>query len=475
MTEAAISLPKRVLKNFLSLSFGEVIARALSFLAVAYLARILGAEGFGALGFASAILVFFIIFVQNGFDTLGIREIAKGIADVKLYVQNIITIKLILSVISYGLLFIFVYFIPQPVKIKKIILLYGLTLFTFTFTLNWVFLGLERMQISAAGVIITQLVYVAGIFLFIKHQDQLLQVPIIKVSAEIVTLLFYLALFRKSFGMIQFRFNFPLWKRIFTEAFPIAFSAIVTGINYNFDLVMLGFMKGAAVVGWYNASYKVVLFILGIVTLYHLGVFPIMSRYYDQQRSDFENLASNSIRVTIIIALPIGIFGTLLAEPVMDIIYGNQYHNGIIPFQVLIWAIAIIIVRTNYKIILITANRQKDYMWLVIYASIINIVLNLILIPPFSLVGAAIATSISEATLLIMVYRKVSKSVIQIPFLSHLIKPAVSAIIMGLPLYLLSIKETNLFIAVFIGMGIYLSSLILLKTFSLKEIQFLYK
>lgn len=476
MTESAIPLPKKILKNFLSLSSGEVIAKALSFFAVAYLARVLKAEGFGTLGFANAVLFFFVFFVHTGIDTFGIREVARDVTGIKVYVNNIITVKLLFSFFAYACLIIFVYFIPQPIQVKKILLIYGLTLFTYTFTLNWVFLGMERMHLIAFCGIIIQLVYASGVFLFIKNQNQILHVPVIQISAEVITLLVYFTVFFKSFGLIRFRLDIPFCKRICVESLPIAFSAIMMGINYNFDLVMLGFIKGREAVGWYNAAYKVVLLILTMVTLYHVCLFPAISQCYKRKKSDIAGLVRNSLRVTTIFALPIGIGGTILAAPIMDIIYGDQYKNGIIPFQLLIWAIVIMIIRANYKITLIAFDRQKDYMMTAIYAALINIILNLILIPRFSLIGAAIATLCAEAVFLIMVYVNMSESVVRIPFLNHLVKPTISAIVMGLALYLsFFTKDINLFMTLFIGMCTYFLALILLKGISLQEIEVFYR
>lgn len=473
-TMAANASPiQKIIGNLFSLSFGEIVARGLSFLAVSYLARTLGAEGFGLLSFAIVFLSFFVLFTQSGLDTYGVREISKDRDNFKLYAQNIVAVKLIISILAYACLAAIVSFNPQLGEMRGILLIYGLSLFTLSFTLNWVFLGLEKMHVTAVGGVITQLIYVSGVFLFIHGTAQIMQVPAIQVGAEAVVLIFYLVVFFKAFGSMRLQFDLSLWKKMLIVSIPLSLSAIMMGINYNFDLLMLGFLQGAEVVGWYSAAYKVVLLILGMVTLFHLGIFPTIAQYFERSKREFEELIKNTLKATVMLALPIGIIGTLFAPLIIGLIYGSGYENAIVPLQILIWAIVVIIIRTNYKLVLVVADKQKQYLQLIFIASLVNIGLNLLLIPRISLIGAAIATLISETVFLFLIHLYTGRTVINIPagFLLRLLIPG---IIMGMAAILLVLTTTNPFIALAGSLACFLLSLLLFRAITFQQVEWIY-
>ena len=73
-------------------------------------------------------------------------------------------------------------------------------------------------------------------------------------------------------------------------AFTIGFSLAMGLLNYNFDAVLLGFLKGPTVVGWYNAAYKLLLVGLSVALAYFAGLFPALSRLYVENREEFRLL-----------------------------------------------------------------------------------------------------------------------------------------------------------------------------------------
>ena len=163
-----MSTVRRVLKNFLSLTFAQIICNLLGFVAVAYLARVLGVEGFGSIGFAFAIASYFLLLNNLGFDTFGTREIARNKEKISQYVNNILSLKLFTSFIAFFLLLVFVLIIPKPTEIKKLILFYGLTMFSSALTVEWTFMGLEKMGIIAFSRILKQIFYLLFIILLVE-------------------------------------------------------------------------------------------------------------------------------------------------------------------------------------------------------------------------------------------------------------------------------------------------------------------
>ncbi len=296
---------RRVVRNFLSVSFAEVILRGITFLVIVYLARILAPANFGKIGFAQAVVAYFMLPVNLGLTVLGVREVARDKGSIDKYASNIVTLRLILALFSFGSLLVLVIFIPQSDEVKYLILVYGLTLFSSALLTEWLFQGIEKMQFMGIARVLDKLLYGVLIFLLVRSSKELLLIPYLWLAGSLVGTGFLIFVFVRRFGKLRLRFNFSFWKSLMRRALPMGAAAIMIQIYYNFDVVMLGFIKGDKVVGWYNASYKLILLFWGFIPIFVNAVFPLMSRYYKESQEKLRTLISSATRLLSTVALPV--------------------------------------------------------------------------------------------------------------------------------------------------------------------------
>lgn len=466
-----MTISNKVLKNFSFLLGADLLTKALSFIGIIYLARILTVEGFGKIEFAQAIIVYFILLVNQGLDLWGTREIAKEQEKRQEIINNILSIRFFLSLLAYGALILFVFIINKPGDFKKLILLYGLTIFTFSFTLNWFFQGIERMEIIALGRLISQLLYVGGIFFIIKNSSYIFQVPLIKFIAAFFSLGVLAYLFFKIDGIPKLSLNLSLWKEIFKQSLPMGFSLIAIQIYYNLDTIMLGFIKGEKEVGWYNAAYKIVLLSIGFAGLFGNALYPTLTRYYKESREKIQTLVRQSSRITLFFGIPIAMGIFFLSKDIMQTIYGSSYLKGVGALQILVWSIFTIYTNVPFAFLLLAAERQKEYMYAVVLGASVNLLLNFILIPRYSLLGASIATVICEIVVLSLILFY-SRELVKVPLLEYIAKGVVSSFLMGLTLYFLPF---NLFIKILIGALSYFIWMFILKGVSREDVRLFFQ
>jgi O-antigen/teichoic acid export membrane protein len=410
-----MSIKKIILKNFFSLSFSEVISNGLKFVSVIYLARSLGAQGFGKINFATAILAYFMLLVNLGLDTYGIREIARDKERMKKYINNILTIKFLSSVFAFLLVAVFVYFLPKPPETKKLILFFGFSLFTFSFTIDWVFMGIQEMKYIALAHITQNLLYVALIVSLVKMPAQILSIPFLQVGSALVAILILMTVFVRKYGSFKLDFNFGFWKHILSQAFPMALSIIAIQIYLNFDTVMLGFMKSEGEVGWYNAAYKVISVLLLGGCIYYNTIFPVMSNLYKKSLEKLKHLMQFTLSLMILVIVPMLFLGTLFAAQIIGLIYGDGYQESAVVFQILLWSVAAVLLNGLFGRCLLGCDRQKYHLLCVSAGTLVNLILNFLLIPPLGIKGAAIATVVAETTVLFTFYLGTRKIVLLAP------------------------------------------------------------
>ena len=459
---------RRAAKNFLSLSIAQLVSQAVLFLTIIYIARTLGADGFGKIAFAQAVILYFSLIANLGLSTLGIREVARNRNNVDSYVGNILSLRLLLTALSFLLLLVFIAVIGKSPEEKSLLILFGLSLFSSALWLGWLFQAVEKMGFIAWARVLDKIFYGALVILLIKDSRQLLTVPWLYVGGSFLATGFLFYIFIRKFGRPRLRFDFPFWKKMIKRALPMGAAFIMIQIYYNFDTVMLGFMKSNETVGWYNAAYKIVLFVWAFIPIFINVIFPLMSKYYQQSRRKLRLLIFSATKLMSSIALPLGVGGTILARPIMSFLYGDKYMNGVVAFQILIWTVTIISVRCTYEQSFLACDKEKRYLLGVMVGASTNIVLNLILIPYFGLKGAAIATVVSE--LVFSAYMLAYFQIVRrMAILKHLIKPFLAASIMGVSLYYL--RDLNLFLSIAAGIVIYLVAILALKGVTLAELK----
>jgi len=183
------------------------------------------------------------------------------------------------------------------------------------------------------------------------------------------------------------------------EAVPFGLTALFGMIYTYVDSIMLSSLQGNEVVGWYNAPYRLVLMLLFLPNVINVVIFPVMSRYYTSSPAFLKLLYTKYFKFMLILALPMGMGTTLIADKIILFVFGESYTNSIIALQILIWTIVLIFVGAAFVRLLESTNRQRVITKISLICVIVNILLNLMLIPKLSYVGSSIATVLTEFVL----------------------------------------------------------------------------
>jgi len=399
------SIKQTILKNTFWLMLSEGISKGLIFFLTVWIARYLGTEGFGVFSFVFAFVALFAILADFGLSTLTIREVAKDKSLVRKYIDNITIIKLILGLITFGLILIIVQFLGKTPEVKTLVYLAGICIIIQSFTqfFQSIFRAFEKMQYEALSKIIYSLLLfsIAGFILWQNLGIKLLLSSYI--IAALLALIFTVILVRKKFTRFWGKIDFGFWKRLSKETYPLFLAGVSISLYSYIDIFMLSLMKDDTAVGLYSASCKIVTFFLMLAGILMATIFPIISKQFILSAKVFKNIINKLIQFMTIIGLPLSIGGTLFGTKIINVFYGENYNNAILSFQILSWLIFITYITLPYINALIASNKQKVYMLGTGLATLVNIILNALLIPKYSLNGAAIAIILAALILLAFV------------------------------------------------------------------------
>ncbi|MFH1781374.1 MAG: oligosaccharide flippase family protein [Patescibacteria group bacterium] len=459
-----MSSGKTIVKNTLWLTTGEVASRLMMFFLTILIARRLGDVIFGQYSYILAYVTLFSFIPDFGIYNLVCRELARQKEKTAEYLSKIIPLKVILGLGTIGVIAATITLFGNDPEINRLIIL--ATLFTILFSFSelfWaVYRAFEKMKYEAIAYILER-VFIIGFSLYAIFgpvANKLGGIILAYVLANIILFLLNFTFIQKRFARFRLKIDPRFWSKILSESWPFALSTVFITIYFSLDSVMLGKLKGDEVVGWYNAAYRIIFFLLIFINTVAKAVYPVISRLYTENQDRLSNFVDKYAKLMTIIALPLGFGGTLLGSKIIILIFGQEYTNGILAFQILIWSVVIMTIRVVCGRCLQACNQAKMHLASVGIGAGANILLNIILIPRFSLNGAAVATVASELVVFLVMYWRVQKF-LKIRFFRYTAKSLIASLVMVLGLSF--IIQLNLFILIILGTIVYFAAMLLIK------------
>ncbi|NJE05715.1 flippase [Thermococcus sp. M36] len=408
---------QRIAKNMAVLFVARITSMLFGFFYVMYTARYLGPTNYGILSFALALNGIFGVIANFGLDPLTVREVARDKTLARKYLANGLVLKLLFGTLTFLIVFVVVNLLGYPEITRKVV--YIITLSTIIAGLNNLFNDIyqafERMEFMSTGQILQSVLSLIFAITAIKLGLNVVYFAMIYLIVNSIVLVYHVVMATWKFSKPRIEVDLSFWRSVVIEAWPFALTSVLVSMYYWMDSVMLSYMKGDEVVGWYNAAYRVVLLTLIVPQIYFASIFPNLSKYYNTSELTFRSLSYNSLRYMIILSVPIAVLVTVLADDIILLIYGKEYLPSSLALKVLIWTIVYAFVNSTFYHIIASMNQQKIISEISSVGTFVNLILNLFLISKYSFLGASIATLATEFITTIMMglfIRKAKKSIL---------------------------------------------------------------
>ncbi|MBZ4646304.1 MAG: hypothetical protein JG777_1793 [Clostridia bacterium] len=394
---------QKIAANTTSILAGNIIVKVLALIVSIYLARYLGVEYFGEYNFVITYLTFFIFVANFGLDPILIRDLSREGSNIDHLTSNILIIRVLTSVFSIFLAIGLIRLLDYPEEtILYVSILSAILLFQgISYLFESVFHAKLKMRYSAIGLIISKVFYSAAAFTLISLNMTLLDFFYLYIAAEVIRTLIA-AYYSRNFVKIKLNIDLGLWKYLFKQCFPFIASYALFIIYYRVDILMLSKMADIFAVGLYSSAYRLVDPILFIPAALAATLLPLMSKEYIKDRNRFCQLYSAGSKYIMLLMLPLTIALFLLSEKLVHLLYTESYYPAIITFQILSLTLVFNSVNSIQNSILIASDRQKINTLSIGICCVLNVVLNLILIPLYGCNGAAIATLASVIALFLL-------------------------------------------------------------------------
>lgn len=389
-----------LLKNFASLFGAEVFSKIITFTAFAYLAHLNGPAGYGYIEWAGTVLMGASLIVDQGFSAYGAREIAKFPSETRRLVAEVVTARFLLAGIAYVAIVIFAFWFVIEPAVARLLLVYGLSLWSLPLLLQWVFQGHDRMHLVGAAQAVRQIVFVVAVFVFVRSVGDLVWIGIAEVAGVSAAALFSVWMYRRYFPSNSWP-RPALSAKLFREATPIGLSQMFWVLKMFGATFIVGLIATAEDTGYFAGAMRIYIALHTFVWLYYFNMLPSLSRAWEQGIEQLAGMIRHSIWIVGLVSLVGGIIWITAAPFIMTKVYGSNFLPGSGVLQWLAGACIAAAFSGHYRYGLIAAGFQRKEMFATAIGSIIAVTLIPVAYFKAGINGAAAALFIAEVVVLV--------------------------------------------------------------------------
>lgn len=390
---------KSIKQNFLYNVVYQLLLILLPLITTPYISRVLGADGVGTYAYTYTVANYFVLVAMLGVKNYGNRSVAAVREDKSLLSKTFWQIyglqfwcSVAVAVLYFGFVLLF------EAEYRVIALIQGLYVLSGILDISWFFFGLEEFKITVSRNIAVRLASLACIFLFVRTQNDLWKYTLILGLGALLSQ-GYLWLYVKRL-VSWYRPKLTEMLGHLRAELVLFVPVIAVSLYKMMDKLMLEQMSTITQVGYYESSEKILNIPLGVITALGTVMLPRMSNLAAKGKDkESRQYIYNSMlfAVFLVSAMMFGIAG--IAEDFVPLFLGEQYLPCISLLRVMSPTILFIawanVIRTQY---LIPNHLDRSYIISVTLGAVVNLAVNLLLIPRMEAMGAVIGTVCAEGS-----------------------------------------------------------------------------
>lgn len=448
-----------VKKNFIYNTVYNILVLIIPLITAPYLARVIQVDGVGISSYSYSIAQYFVLFAILGLSNYGNRSIAKVRDNTEklnktfseIYSMQIITSLTMIT--FYGL------FLLLTKEYKIIFLIQSLYVISSLFDISWLFFGVEKFKTTVLRNAIIKVLSTIAIFAFVKNKNDTNIYILINALSMLASQFMLWIMARKIVKFIK-----PNKKDILKHFAPNLklFIPVLAISLYNImDKVMLGIMINKNEVGYYENAEKIIQIPITIISALGTVMLPrITNLSVKGENNKIKNYIYKSIKTIMFISIPISAGLIIVGRNFCVLYFGkNFYLTGLlIEFLscIIIFKSWANVIRTQY---LIPKEKDKIYITSVCIGAVINLIINILLIPRLKSIGACIGTILAEFTVMFYQTISVRRELNISKYLKETVPFILKTMVMAVIIYPLNLINMNklliLSIQVIIGASIY--------------------
>ncbi len=442
-----------------------------NYVLVILIARMLDVSSSGIYTVANNYLSIGLLISYWGFSNQLTLEVSRSPQSFGKYFSNLIVLRAGLAVITSLFIFALIRTLDYPETTAKVLLLFLLSILPDSLNqlINAAFLAFEKIKYLSLASILFSLVKIVLGYVFLKSGATIVGIAALLVICEYLSLLVSAFLLRRYLPKFHFSVETSLWKGFVLSSLPFFGMALVTTLDTRTEIIIISKILGEEAVGFFQTANV----LLGVLILFPEGIrnasLPLLAKYSIANDGKFERLTIRLSQFVVLLSLPLTILVFFYAADILPLIFTQKYMASIPILQVLIWSFCSYGLNVVASRSLIVLGKEKFLMKAILTSGIVTIGLDLLLAPIYGLTAVAYVRLFTSLVLLCiygLYLHRLGHPLIELHLMTRLMLVGLG-MFAGLALF----QRANHWLAVLVGIFIYLSGLLLLKVLTPKEIR----
>ncbi|AFC98968.1 putative polysaccharide biosynthesis protein [Methanocella conradii HZ254] len=468
-----MSVAKKIAKNTLLLVSANLFSMGLGFFINIYIARYLSTPDYGMVNAVLNLSTLMTLMTDLGISTYMTMELARHPEELKAYIGNSLSIKLVLVALSFAgvLVATFIGGIRGNDLVIVSLLAFYVMLTAVTQIFQAVFQAFQSMEHMASGQVLNAIVMLAGAAFVATQGLGVIALSMVYVVSGAIVLLYNIVVMLLSpYPRTVPGFDLGIWKRIIRGGIPFSLNALFSYILYKVDVQIIWMLMGRDAVASYTAAFKLIEALICIPVMYSTAAFPLISSFFGNRDANIHFLMKKSVKYLMILGMPIVVGIILTAGRIMELIYAGKYDAvaDVQVLQALAFGLLVIFFNIIPQQMLTGTNLQRASVRINIVGATVNIGLNFLTIPAYGIVGSAISMALTQLTISILTYYVLKRAGYKYMDAMDALKIMGCALLMGV--YVFFMSGMNLFLVIGSAAVIYFVLVLASGAFSKEDI-----
>lgn len=364
------------------------------------IARILGVEDFGRFAFAFSIPQILLIGCDLGLHNTAILKISADLKNSHTLFSTFFYLKLAVSSLLVLVVIVLSLVLRETreIQITLCLLGFGMFLHSLNAVLNITFQAHGKLYLASLNqVLISFFQFVIGITL-LALGGRLICLGFAYLAAVLIAFVINWRIFQKQIYTIRLQAR-EGWKEFIRESLPVGVGTFFNTISARIGVTLLTLLSGSYQTGIYSASFRIHLVLTNFPLAVFSAVLPAMASS-GEDREPVKRLFRKSAGLMVVISVPLAIVLFVLSRELIGLLYGEQYQLSAENLRILAWSLIPLFLGMAFSHVMLSQKSLVRRLPAVAAAGmIINIGVNLVLIPRMESLGAAVSTLITEAAL----------------------------------------------------------------------------
>ena len=322
---------------------GQIGVLGFNTITIVLLARYWGEYLFGIFSYALVFVGFFTLIPDFGMKPILIREISRNQTRAKAIMSNALFLKLGLSFLSIILACVSAFVISKnhQIQVAIIILAFIMLLSSKTGAVRIAFESLfhaeMEMQFPVLFQLLDSVLQTATVAVLILSHAGFMEILAGYVLANLLGLILTIVFIKKRVHFTDSP-NIQEMMWLLKEAFPLFVYLILAMLYERLDVLFLKSLWGESYVGLYSSAFRLTAPLIFIPFAITTSLYPLMSRTYSDSENMLPKLFGLGLKTLLVIGISIGSAGILIGNPVFLFLFGRQFMEAVVPFQLLLWS-----------------------------------------------------------------------------------------------------------------------------------------